>query len=475
VKNLKTLAACLPLFLVTACSGVDYYVANNNNNGNGNGDPVCGDGHVDPGEQCDDGEQNSDTFPDACRSDCREPYCGDGVIDGNEECDSDNRNGAICSDFGTFTHGNLGCNQDTCEFDMSECATCGDGAAEGVEEDPHYEVCDGTDLRGQDCVSIGQAQGTLSCSSACGWDISGCTGTSPICGNGVVEGMEECDDGNQNVNDACPDGPAGTCLNAYCGDGYTQTGVEGCDDGNGNNTDSCPDGAGGTCETATCGDGHIWSGQENCDTATDPSCHDCTAFCGDGNVDPLYEECDGSVSCSSDCQSYCGDGVQDPGELCDEGTNSSPYDGQPADLGNYTGGRGPTCWSDCTVRGCGDGICDATLTSVVETVCDCPQDCATTQWECDPVDDCTCPAGQGCGFNLTMNGSACRVAGTTPAGGSCSNDMQCQGGLYCGGNPGVCYKLCWDTLDCNFGAGEWCWVSSGVFGPGGHEVGTCQN
>lgn len=47
----------------------------------------CGDAVLQGGEQCDDGEANSDTAPDACRSDCRPARCGDGVVDGAEDCD----------------------------------------------------------------------------------------------------------------------------------------------------------------------------------------------------------------------------------------------------------------------------------------------------------------------------------------------------------------------------------------------------
>ena len=50
-------------------------------------DPWCGDGVQDTGEQCDRGENNSDTAPDACREDCRYPHCGDGVQDTGEQCD----------------------------------------------------------------------------------------------------------------------------------------------------------------------------------------------------------------------------------------------------------------------------------------------------------------------------------------------------------------------------------------------------
>ncbi len=49
--------------------------------------PACGDGAVDDGEQCDDGDANSDSEPDACRTSCLLPWCGDGVSDSGEACD----------------------------------------------------------------------------------------------------------------------------------------------------------------------------------------------------------------------------------------------------------------------------------------------------------------------------------------------------------------------------------------------------
>src|SRR5262249_39679576 len=52
---------------------------------------VCGDGVVVPQcEECDDGAANSDTRPDACRTDCRRARCGDGARDTGEECDDGN-------------------------------------------------------------------------------------------------------------------------------------------------------------------------------------------------------------------------------------------------------------------------------------------------------------------------------------------------------------------------------------------------
>jgi hypothetical protein len=46
---------------------------------------------VSTGEACDDGDgQNSNTEPDACRLDCQVAACGDGVVDAGEECDDGN-------------------------------------------------------------------------------------------------------------------------------------------------------------------------------------------------------------------------------------------------------------------------------------------------------------------------------------------------------------------------------------------------
>lgn len=58
---------------------------------------VCGNGVVDPGEDCDDGD-NDDS--NSCSSSCRPVVCGNGIIDGNEECDDGNRiSGDGCSHY----------------------------------------------------------------------------------------------------------------------------------------------------------------------------------------------------------------------------------------------------------------------------------------------------------------------------------------------------------------------------------------
>ena len=61
-------------------------------------------------------------------------------------------------------------------------AICGNGKAEGDE------LCDGTDLRGETCSSVGDGmytEGTLSCTRTCTFNLSKCTG-----GDSGLEGMD---------------------------------------------------------------------------------------------------------------------------------------------------------------------------------------------------------------------------------------------------------------------------------------------
>jgi len=72
---------------------------------------------------------------------------------------------------------------------------CGDGNAKGAEE------CDGADLDGQACQDLGFDGGALACLVNCTFDTSGCTGGAAVCGDGVIDGYEECDVG---ADAACP-------------------------------------------------------------------------------------------------------------------------------------------------------------------------------------------------------------------------------------------------------------------------------
>jgi cysteine-rich repeat protein len=93
----------------------------------------------------------------------------------------------------------------------------------------------------------------------------------PACGDGIQDAGELCDDGNEVDTDACVPG----CKTASCGDGFVQAGVEDCDDGNADNTDACVQG----CKPASCGDGFVQQGVEECDDGNSLDGDGCSTAC----------------------------------------------------------------------------------------------------------------------------------------------------------------------------------------------------
>jgi cysteine-rich repeat protein len=188
----------------------------------------CGNGRIDPGETCDDGNSRAG---DGCNGLCLlEPNhecltpgspctssirCGNGKLEVGEACDDGN------------TRDGDGCNADCrtiepdwiCAVPGSPCergsaSTCGNGIVESPE------ACDDGAFNSDDYGS---------CSPGCRMG--------PYCGDGVVQGPEKCDDGENQ-------GRYGTCTRAcqlgpYCGDGILQRPYEACDDGNNQAGDGC--------------------------------------------------------------------------------------------------------------------------------------------------------------------------------------------------------------------------------------------
>jgi hypothetical protein len=97
----------------------------------------CGDGVVQPNEDCDDGDgsrldgNGSDT--DDCTTDCQDAACGDGVaaVDFNEDCDGADLGGESCTGLGFADGGALACA--ACLFNTSDCHECGDGTRQASE------------------------------------------------------------------------------------------------------------------------------------------------------------------------------------------------------------------------------------------------------------------------------------------------------------------------------------------------------
>ncbi|MFH2005075.1 MAG: PPC domain-containing protein [bacterium] len=120
---------------------------------------------------------------------CKEKdTCGNGTVEEGESCDGSDLGGSSCLTLG-YASGALACS-DQCVFDLSGCellVDCGNDVVDSGEQ------CDGSDLNGQTCESRALGGGTLGCDPVtCQFDISGCEGGG-ICGDGVADGDEQCD------------------------------------------------------------------------------------------------------------------------------------------------------------------------------------------------------------------------------------------------------------------------------------------
>jgi len=128
---------------------------------------LCGNGELDEGEECDDG--NLDNH-DGCNWDCTLPRCGDGLLDGDEVCDDGNT-----------------INGDGCSADCMSLEICGDGYPNRY--DP---VAGNTDFTREECDDGDPATGEPAFSPMCNDDC-----TWAYCGDGTLnpERGEECDPG----------------------------------------------------------------------------------------------------------------------------------------------------------------------------------------------------------------------------------------------------------------------------------------
>ncbi|TSC60712.1 MAG: hypothetical protein Greene041662_141 [Candidatus Peregrinibacteria bacterium Greene0416_62] len=179
----------------------------------------CGDFVADytSGEQCDQGIGNSATEPNRCRSDCSLPHCGDKVVDRGEMCDDGN---PLPGDGCTSS-----CTWETIDIIQPRC---GDGRIQGSEQ------CDDGNVTGGDgCSSLCQAEFVLGAMEEVNPVL---VAGGIVCGDGVLIAPEECDDGNPDPGDGCS--PLCRTEIALCGNGIFETGEQ-CDDGNQDDMDGC--------------------------------------------------------------------------------------------------------------------------------------------------------------------------------------------------------------------------------------------
>ena len=218
-------------------------------------------------------------------------------------------------------------------LEIIEGAMCGDGIVDRGEQ------CDDNNKSsGDGCSAICQIECFASC-GACG--TPGPCIVVPVCGNGVLDPREVCEDGNTASGDGC----AGDCTTIapgwacpvigrrcvpICGDGIV-VGPETCDDRNQTPGDGCSDVCVVEPSTTRCGDGII-SGAEECDE-------------GAANSDAFQSRC--TTSCRFGA--FCGNGVVDVGEECDNGSLRN----------NVTYGNQDGCAAGCKYpHFCGDAIVD---------------------------------------------------------------------------------------------------------------------
>jgi cysteine-rich repeat protein len=311
---------------------------------------VCGNSELDRDlfEECDDGNVFSD---DGCSPDCLVEYCGDGVLQPGlgEECDE-----------GVVNNSNIpgaSCNRE-CELPK-----CGDGIkqenailnvwnGETYYDDYSYtEHCD----PGMHCENSPNAYciDDWQCPySTCDEDTWMCTGDwsrscarDEDCQMNVCKVMDEVFPGLDGI--LC----TADCTEKYeeyetenpwlCGNGVVDSSVfypEECDDGNLINNDGCSE----RCEVEerSCN-------TDACSSSTTFICEDGSGYCRieNGNQDCPRSTCVLRPECALECVfGDCGNGTVDPGEQCDDGRSCSHdssitcSDHSDCDAGGCTGG-----------------------------------------------------------------------------------------------------------------------------------------
>ena len=318
-------------------------------------------------------------------------------------------------------------------------AVCGDGLVQGDEE------CDGENLEGASCASLpGFGGGALACTRECTFDVSDCR--ADTCGNAAIDGAEECDGSNLGGQNCASLGFDGGTLACSEDCTFDESG----------------------CQIFSCGNGVI-EGREQCEGAD-----------LDGKTCISEGFSAGTLACTANCLldtsgcQPCGDGMIQGDEECDG-----------ADLGGATclsqGFEGGTlgCSATCQLdtSGCGatdcceekftPGCTDATCEAVV---CGNDSFCCDSEWD----DLCVGAAEELCAVCGGGGPGNCCIGNGTPG----CEEQTCETAVC--DQDAFCCQMTWDAI-CAGWAAELCPACEPVAGdcctPNGTpgcEDGDCQ-